>query len=309
MLRESLFSIGRGFAMGAADIVPGVSGGTIALVLGIYERLVASIKAGSSAIGNLIKGDVTAARRWIGAVEWLLILPLGLGILAAIVALSQLIESLLHDQPVAMASLFTGLVVGSIAIAWRMIRTPSGLLVGVVLAVGLAVFLVLGFRPGTTEASVDQVTEPALWAFFLSGAIAICAMILPGISGSFILVILGMYGAVLGAVNDRDGIALIVFTLGAVVGLGLFSQVLDWALKTRHDLVMAALVGLMVGSLRVLWPWPNGVDSTALGAPDDDIGLAIVLGVIGFVVVMALNWVANRMLSVEAANEPLLDGH
>ncbi|MEZ5175821.1 MAG: DUF368 domain-containing protein [Acidimicrobiia bacterium] len=301
MVFESIASVLRGFAMGAADIVPGVSGGTIALVLGIYERLVASIRAGSTALGRILAGDVKGFRHWITRVEWGFLVPLGVGILAAVVSLAHLLTTLLAEAPVAMASLFAGLVIGSMLIAWTMLREPAAREVWVAIAVGAVVFVALGVRTGTTEETVDQLTDPALWAYFGSGAIAICAMILPGISGSFILVLLGMYGAVLDAVTDFDIVALGTFILGAVVGLGVFSQVLDRALTHHHDVVLAALVGLMAGSLRVLWPWPLGVQSTVLGTPDSDIALAVAMALVGFIAVVLIWWTAMR---VEASATP-----
>ncbi|MCB1260173.1 MAG: DUF368 domain-containing protein, partial [Acidimicrobiales bacterium] len=138
----------------------------------------------------------------------------------------------------------------------------------VLLGAAAVTFVVLGLREGTSDDVVAQTADPAIWAFFGAGAIAICAMILPGISGSFILVMLGMYGPVLGAVTDRDVVSLGVFLVGAVIGLALFSQALHWALNRHYDTVMAVLIGLMLGSMRVLWPWPDGVDSTAIGAPE-----------------------------------------
>jgi putative membrane protein len=125
--------------------------------------------------------------------------------------------------------------------------------------------------------------------------LAICAMILPGISGSFILVMIGMYTEVLGAVNDRDIVSLGAFALGCVVGLALFSTFLNWALEHHHDLMMAAMVGLMLGSLRVLWPWPDGTDSTELHAPSDDVLVPVVLALVGFVVVVAIELIAHRL--------------
>ncbi|MDA2979507.1 MAG: DUF368 domain-containing protein [Actinomycetota bacterium] len=303
MIFNTIASLARGFTMGAADIVPGVSGGTIALVLGIYERLVDSIRSGSSALGSIAKGDISGFKRWAAAVDWGFILPLVAGMLLAIVSLAHLIENLLRDQPVAMASLFVGLVAGSITIAWAMIRTKSMMLFWLTAGVAIAVFIVLGLRSGTTEDTVGQIADPALWAFFGSGAIAICAMILPGISGSFILVMLGMYTAVLSAVTDRDFAGLAVFALGAVIGLALFSQVLHRALTKQHDIVMAVLVGLMAGSLRVLWPWPLGVDSTNLGTPDSDVGLAILMAAIGLTAVMVIARIAVRLDRIESAGE------
>ncbi|KAA3637261.1 MAG: DUF368 domain-containing protein [Armatimonadetes bacterium] len=304
MILDSITSFVRGFAMGTADLVPGVSGGTIALVFGIYEKLVASIRAGSSALGSLVRADVTGFRRWMGEVEWRFIIPLGMGILFAVVSLAQVISDLLHNEPVLMASLFVGLVAGSMVVAWNMIRRPEAAHLWIALAVGVVVFFLLGLRSGTTEDTVQQVTDPAMWAYFGAGAIAICAMILPGISGSFILIMLGMYTPVLGAVTDRNVGVVLIFMVGAVVGLALFSQLLHRALTTRHDVVLAALVGLMGGSLRVLWPWPLGVDSTKLGSPDSDVALALVMAVIGFGFVLVI---ARFAAQIEESNAPSTD--
>lgn len=297
MLLRVLFTSVRGFAMGAADIVPGVSGGTIALVFGIYERLITSVRAGSSALGCLLKGDLDGFRRWFAAVDWGFILPLGAGIGIALFSLAHVLEQLLHEQPVIMASIFLGLVAGSVVIAWKLITTPATSHVWIMLGVGAVVFVLLGLRGGTTEESVTQAAEPALLAFFFAGAIAICAMILPGISGSFLLVVMGMYGPVLSAVTDRNIAALGVFTVGAVIGLALFSQLLFRALRSHHDVVLAILIGLMAGSVRVLWPWPLGVESTALGTPDSQIPLAIASAVIAMVLVVVVGRFAQRLES------------
>lgn len=280
--------------MGAADVVPGVSGGTVALVLGIYRRLVESIRNGSSAMGRLLKGDITGVRAALGEVEWLFLIPLLAGIGAAVLSLAHFLETMLADRPVEMAGLFMGLVGGSTLIAWRLLQRRD--LTRALLMVGTAVafFALLGLTSGTSEDAVSQLASPARWAFFGSGAIAICAMILPGISGSFLLVTMGMYGAVLSAVTDRDLVSLGAFLLGCVIGLALFSQVLHWALEHHYDTVMAVLIGLMLGSLRVLWPWPGGVESTELGAPVDPIVVPVLLAVGGFVVVVVVDVVARR---------------
>lgn len=274
--------------MGSADLVPGVSGGTIALVLGIYERLVTSISEGSSALGAAIKGDFGGFRSHLSRVEWLFLLPLLAGILTAVVALASLLDHQLEERPTVLAGLFFGLVVGSVLIGWRLIRDPrpSHGLIALVVAVGL--FLMLGIGEDAT------VQDPSLLVYFASGAVAICAMILPGISGSLILLLLGMYAAVLDAVDSRDLVVVGVFLVGAIVGLGLFSQLLNWALRKHHDVILAGLIGLMAGSLRVLWPWPNGVDSAALGGPGSDWGVVTVAGLIGFAAVFAISRLAER---------------
>jgi putative membrane protein len=294
-VREIPLSIIRGFCMGAADIVPGVSGGTIALVFGIYRRLISSIREGSNAIGRLLKGDVDGVKEALRSVEWAFLIPLLVGIGLAVVALAGVIEHQLETNPEAMAGLFMGLVLGSVVVAWGLleVRDAQRLLVG--LAVAVAVFVLLGLQSGTSEDSVSQVSDPALWAYFAAGAVAICAMILPGISGSFILVMLGMYGPVLGAVNDRDLVAVAAVALGCVVGLALFSQLLHWALENHYNTVMAALIGLMLGSLRVLWPWPDGVDSTRLEAPGEAAGTALILAVAGFAVVVIIDLVSKSV--------------
>ncbi len=295
VLREIPASIIRGFLMGAADIVPGVSGGTIALVLGIYERLVASVRAGSSALGAIARLDFEKTMEWLRKVDWAFILPLGAGILVAIVLLASVLEQLLRDYPEVMAALFLGLVTGSVVIAWRLLTVRDGRRLAIMFGVGIVVFVLLGLTESTSADTASQLAEPALWAFFGAGAVAICAMILPGISGSFILVILGMYGAVLSAVTSRDFVSLGVFMLGAIIGLALFSQVLHRALRDHYNTVMAALIGLMIGSLRVLWPWPLGVDSTALDAPGEDFPAALIAAALGFVVVLGIDVVSRRI--------------
>lgn len=292
----------RGFAMGAADIVPGVSGGTVALVLGIYRRLVASIRYGAGALAGLLRFDGTRFLTRLRAVEWPFLAPLLAGVAAAVLALSHLIERLLEDHPLRMAALFFGLVAGSIVVAWRLVDKRDAPRLAVLAAVGIATFGLLGFSAGT-------VTDPPLWAFFAAGAVAICAMILPGVSGSFLLLMMGMYAPVLGAVNDRRLLVVAVFLVGVVVGLASFSTLLNLLLERYHDTVMAALVGLMAGSLRVLWPWPDGTGGTRLAAPFDDILVPVMLAAVGTAVVLIVTRreavIAERMEEAgEAAEAP-----
>jgi len=295
VLREIPWSILRGYLMGAADIVPGVSGGTIALVLGIYERLIASVRAGSSALGAFLRLDFSHGVEWLRKIEWSFILPLGAGIGLAIVSLSHLLERLLRDHAVLMAALFLGLVAGSALIVWRLLTVRDVRRIAIIVIVTIGVFAVLGLREDTSSESAAQIANPEMWAFFLAGSIAICAMILPGISGSFILVMLGMYGPVLSAVTDRDVLSLAVFAVGAVIGLALFSQVLHRALRDHYNSVMAALIGLMLGSLRVLWPWPRGVDSTALEAPNETVIAAVAVAALAFAGVMGIDALGRRI--------------
>jgi putative membrane protein len=302
-LKEIPLTFLRGFAMGSADIVPGVSGGTVALVLGIYRRLIDSIRNGSSAMGHFLKIDFRGGVERLGKVEWGFLIPLLAGIGAAVLALSHLIETLLEDHPVEMAGLFLGLVLGSVVVAWGLLQRRDARSVLWMVGAAIVVFVLMGLTSGTSEEAVQQLDDPALWVFFGSGAIAICAMILPGISGSFLLVTMGMYGAVLGAVNDRDLVVVGVFLLGCIIGLALFSQVLHWALSEHYDTVMAALIGLMLGSLRVLWPWPGGVDSTELGAPSGSVGLPVLLAVGGFVLVIGIELISKKLEHRDTGDE------
>jgi len=285
----------RGFAMGAADIVPGVSGGTIALILGIYERLISSIRTGARSLGRLARGDIAGFFAQLKAIEWTFIVPLLAGVGGAVVVLSSIIDRLLADEPEAMAGLFFGLVVASILIAWKMLNERDATRMAVLAVVAVVAFFILGLQSGA-------VSSPSPIAFFFTGAIAICAMILPGISGSFLMLMLGMYAAFVGAVHDRELTNLLVFMVGAVVGLAAFSTLLSWVLERHRDTLLAGLIGLMAGSLRVLWPWPNGVgaieseadeliDGTAVDLPASfgDAWLPILLAVVAFAVVTAVS--------------------
>jgi putative membrane protein len=281
--------------MGAADLVPGVSGGTIALVIGIYERLIASIREGSLALASLIRADFGRLRHHFRSVEWTFLLPLLAGILTAVISLARLLEHQLETNPEIMAGGFFGLVVGSVLIAWRLIRSPAPAHIAIALAVAVILFVLLGFG------GESSVSEPTLFAFLGAGALAICAMILPGISGSLILLLIGMYAPVLAAVNDREYLELGIFVVGATIGLALFSQVLHWSLRHHHDVVLAALVGLMAGSLRVLWPWPDGVDSSELAAPTGQGPGVVIAGIAGFAFVYL---VARLAASRDTVSEP-----
>jgi putative membrane protein len=300
-LRETPWHFLRGMAMGSADVVPGVSGGTVALVLAIYHRLVTAIRNGSSALGRFLALDLRGGMARLREVDWLLLVPLLLGILTAVLLLAGAIEHQLEVHPIQMSGLFMGLVAGSTIVATSLLTRRDMREWALILGSGATFFVALGFTSGSAE---DAVTgDVPLWAFFASGAIAICAMILPGISGSFLLVVMGMYPAVLAAVNERDLAALGVFMLGCVVGLALFSQLLHWALAEHYDTVMAVMIGLMLGSIRVLWPWPDGAGSVALGVPDEAVGVTLALALFGFLLVLGVDAIAHRLEHRSARDE------
>ena len=245
-LRDYISLTLRGMAMGASDIVPGVSGGTMALILGIYEELIDSIRM----IGQpeffraALKFRIKDA---LNILNWEFMVAVSLGIGLAILTLSHLLEQLLVNQPVYLWSFFFGLVLASVLIVSKRIKHWTPPLAGILIVGAAASFVLVGLVPART---------PETWWFlFLSGALAICAMILPGISGAFILVLLGKYEYVLSAVNDREIFTLALVAAGAVVGLVTFAQILSWLFKKYHDGTVALLIGLMMGSLRKVWPW------------------------------------------------------
>ncbi|MAT93288.1 MAG: DUF368 domain-containing protein [Halioglobus sp.] len=235
----------RGVLMGAADIVPGVSGGTIAFITGIYDTLLASIRAVDLVfLRKVLRLDITGAWRHVNGG---FLLALVLGIATSILTLARLIEWLLHAHPVLLWAFFFGLILASALVLLREVRgwTAPRLLC---LLAGTGIALCIALSP------VLQL-EAGLAGVFLAGFLAICAMILPGISGSFILVLLGMYSTVLAAVNNLDIALLLVLMVGAVSGLLCFSRLLHCLLRRFHQPTMALLTGFLFGSLAVVWPW------------------------------------------------------
>jgi putative membrane protein len=280
-----------GFAMGIAEVIPGFSGGTVALVAGIYERLIAAIRQGARALSLLLRGRVLDAMAALKAIDWPFLGALLAGMLVAVFTLASTLERLIEDRPVELSAVFLGLVLGAAVVASRQLRSPAPwhLLVGAVAAV--VAFIGLGVSPGT-------ITDPSLALVLVGGAVAISAWILPGVSGSFLLLVLGLWPAVVGAVADRDLLLLGVFAIGCGVGLAVFSTLLHWLLARAHDVVLAVLLGLMVGSVRILWPWPSadGIGSPALGAPESDTALlALALGLAAFALVWMFGLAASAV--------------
>jgi putative membrane protein len=270
-----------GFLMGSADVIPGVSGGTVALVLGIYERLIASIRAVATAAADLVRGRPGESRQMVREVEWGLVIPLGIGIVSALVLGARIIEPLLDQYPVQLRALFFGLIAASISIPWRAIPTRTRLHLAIAVVAAVLAFALVGIPPAHIEG-------PHLILVFLAAMIAICAMILPGVSGAFLLLVMGMYEPTLEALNRLDAAYVVVFVLGAAIGLGAFSKLLHYLLKNHHDVTMAALVGLMAGSLRALWPYQD--ETRALLAPPSpgSLAVALLLAGAGFIIVYGL---------------------
>ncbi|MBP6683288.1 MAG: DUF368 domain-containing protein [Halioglobus sp.] len=240
----------RGVLMGAADIVPGVSGGTIAFITGIYDTLLASIRSFDlELLARLFRLDIKGAWQHVNG-GFLLALLAGIG--TSIFSLARLFSWILDNHPVPLWAFFFGLILASAVVLLRQIEgwTPARALCLLVGAVGAGI---IAFLP---VANLDF----GLVGVFLAGFVAICAMILPGISGSFILVLLGMYGTVLDAVKALDIGFLLVFCLGCGSGLLSFSRLLHWLLHRFHQATMAVLTGFLFGSLVIVWPWKKVLD-------------------------------------------------
>lgn len=297
----------KGCAMGMADVVPGVSGGTIAFISGIYEELLDSIRSvDATALRLLLRFRLAEFWRHING---RFLLPVLLGIAVAIFSLARLMTYLLTNHPIAIWSFFFGLIVASALLVARQIgrwdwRT------------------VLAFAVGAAAAWWITVATPAetpddWWFVMLSGAIAICAMILPGISGAFILLLLGKYQYIMHAVGEFDIPVIAVFVIGAAAGIISFSHLLSWLLKHWHDVTVAVLMGFMVGSLNKVWPWKETVetylDSHGIAQPlvQNNIApgtfeqltgqpsllvQAILLGIVGFLVIYGIELVARMIV-------------
>ncbi|MCY1718762.1 DUF368 domain-containing protein [Prolixibacteraceae bacterium Z1-6] len=235
----------KGMGMGAADVVPGVSGGTIAFITGIYEELIDSIKSiNLNAVKLFLTGKFSEFWKAING-TFLLSVFIGIGI--SIVSLAKGLEYLLNNYPILVWSFFFGLIVASaIYVAQSIKQWKAGTITAGILGIAVA-YMITVISPA--EANTGY------WFIFLSGSIAICAMILPGISGSFILVLLGMYKFILEAVGNMNIAVILTFMVGAAVGIIAFSNVLSWLLKKYHNLTIAVLAGFMVGSLNKVWPW------------------------------------------------------
>jgi len=248
--RDQLRYLLTGMAMGAADIVPGVSGGTIAFVAGIYEQLIKSVKTLTNDLPMLVlKFKIVEA---VKKVPWSFLVPLGIGILISLLSLSRIIEYLLHDQPVYTWAFFFGLILASIYSIGRQISVWNGKTMAAVVGGAILTYLIVGLVPVETP--------DTYLAFFLAGGIAIVAMILPGISGSFLLLIMGKYQQLLAAVNNMQIMKLLTFVVGAFVGLAVFSKLLNWLFEHYHLMTIAVLTGVMIGSLRKVWPWKETIE-------------------------------------------------
>ncbi|GAA3954790.1 DUF368 domain-containing protein [Gordonia caeni] len=289
----------RGAFIGVAETIPSVSGGTIALVTSIYSRLIAAAK-NLTDVGKacLTRGDWKAAVR---RVDWWLLAPIGIGVVVVVFAIAGLMESFVTEQPVASKALFMGMIAMSVLIPFLEIEPGSlrsgrarmraaGLFVA-----GAAVVFTLTSLPRS------EITDPSLLLVFGAAAVAVCALVLPGISGSFFLLVVGLYAATMNAVDSLDVGYLAVFAAGAIFGLVSFVRILEWVLANHHTTAMVLAAGMMFGSLRALWPWQT--EQGGLQPIGDDWPLALGLFVAGAAVVAVVAVIQRRQYSADAAIE------
>ncbi|WP_448852489.1 DUF368 domain-containing protein [Corynebacterium sp. 335C] len=287
----------RGALIGIAETIPGVSGGTIALITGIYERLISSAKSLTDVPKELVTGG-----DWRGAVkrvDWWLLVPLALGMAAMVFSIAGLMESFVTDHPIASKALFFGMIAASVVIPFQEIRPGEldrpgmkGKAAAVFIAFAVALFWV-------TSIPSAAPTDPSLILVFFAAAVAVCALALPGVSGSFFLLLIGLYAPTMAAVDTLNIPYLAAFMLGAVTGIALFVRFLEWMLETHHALTLVAMAGLLLGSLRALWPW-QGEDGS-LQAVGPEWPMALGLFVLGAAVVGVVAWAQTRFSSDEDA--------
>ena len=286
--RNPLGNLLRGALIGVVETVPGVSGGTVALVTGIYDEAIEAGHRVTAAARRLVTGPdrVAGAQEQLRGVNWLLVLPLLVGMAAAVLTVAGPVAGLVEDHPLTMRALFLGLVAGSVLVpvrlsggAWR------GAEVGL-FAVGAAGGLLLTSLPSTT-------LEPSPWVVAPAAAVAVCALVLPGVSGSFLLLSVGLYQPTLQAVDQRDLGYIAWFGLWALVGLVVIVKLMRILLTRHHRGTMVVLAGVMIGALRSLWPWQDV--SGALQRPGADWLLMLLLALVGVAAVQLLVLVESRL--------------
>lgn len=274
----------RGGLIGTAEIIPGVSGGTVALVTGVYESLISSaghvLSGGRMAVADVPRGaGFSRAASEFRRANWGVVLPVLIGLVCAALLAAQLLEPVLHQYPTQSRAMFFGLVLASLWVPISMVEWPWRLFDAGVAVVVAGLAFVLTSLPPTSVAQ-----NPVVVA--LAASVAICALVLPGVSGSFFLLTLGLYEPTISALNDRDLGYIATFGLGAVIGLALFVKVLQWLLDHRRRMTLVVMTGVMAGCLRALWPWQDS--GRGLLAPTEDVVSSTVFFVLGVVVVVGM---------------------
>jgi putative membrane protein len=290
---QLLLNFVRGVLIGIAEIIPGISGGTIALITGVYSRIINSAAEAFKGLGLLAtfskKNFVQAGARF-RSMSWSMLIPMLIGMVLALFAAAGIVEPLLEQYPTMTKALFAGLIAASLAVPIKLSGGKWGLTeYAVALAAATAAFAFTSIPRGAD-------LDPGFFLIAGSAAIAVCALVLPGVSGSYLLLALGMYAPTIAAVNDRDFGYLGTFVLGAIVGLGAFVGLLQWLLEHKARITLVVMSGLMVGSLRALWPWQSETGEILVPAANPLIELA--LFAIGAAVVAGLIFAEKKLTRI-----------
>lgn len=302
--KENVLLALKGMAMGAVELVPGVSAGTIALLTGIYEEFIDALKSFSTVFPVLKSEGLKGAWKHING-NFLVVLFIGMAV--GIVALLKVIKYLLEHEPIPIWSFFFGLIVVSSIFVGKTVKSWKLPQIIALIAGTVLVYWITGSSP--SEAS------DSLLFVFVAGMLAICAMILPGISGSFILVLLGMYIFIIESLSELNIAVIATFGVGCVLGLVSFTHLLSFLLKKYHDLTIALLTGFMIGSLNKIWPWKNTLETMLdrhgevipkiqenvlpqnMNVADPQLGLAIGCAIGGFLLIFAIEKIAAKQLA------------
>lgn len=273
-----------GALIGIAETLPGISGGTVALVTGIYERAVRNGDALLHLFRTLISKP-KEAKQAASKVEWVFLATVGIGMVVAVFTAVGITHSFVENSPVTARALFLGMVLTSMFVPLRMVdradfatKKIPGICLFLLCSIG--VFLLTGMT--STEK-----TNPSMVVVFCAAAVAVCALVLPGISGSFILLALGLYQPIIGSIDALDVKVMLVFAAGAITGLALFIKVLKYMMDSHHTLTMVAMAGCMLGSLRALWPWQDTTTATLM-APSGNVMWIVLVFFIGVVAAGAI---------------------
>jgi putative membrane protein len=297
--KDFVFIALKGMAMGIAELVPGVSGGTIAFVTGIYEEFITSINNVNLNTLKVLKNE--GFKMFWQKLNGNFLVTLVVGMLISILSLSKVISWLLEEHPIPTWAFFFGLVLASVIFVAKSINKWGGLALSLFILGTISAFYITTLPPSSSTGSLPFI--------FFSGAIAICAMVLPGISGSFILVLLGSYKTVLDAVNAKDLSIVLTFALGALFGILSFAKLLKWMFVNYKDATLAILTGFILGSLNKIWPWKNITEIIQIGKKeiiidknispfafegDNQLSFAIVAAIIGFSLIFILEKTASK---------------
>jgi putative membrane protein len=256
--------------IGTAEVIPGVSGGTVALIVGVYEQIINGISHLVRAVGFLLRGKTVEAGKQFGEIRFTILLPILFGMILAILTTASVLEPLLVAEPEIVRAAFAGMLITSLIVPIRLVgrnfRSPHV----AILILGVACAFWLTSLP---NAGLDN---PVGWQIVLFASLAVCALVLPGVSGAFFLLAVGMYAPTIAAVNDRNLGYLGLFVIGAIIGLLSFAMAMKWFLDNYRVLTLSLMIGLMIGSLRALWPWQN--QERELLTATDPLGPVLALG-------------------------------